>query len=127
MDCLPARFSEIVLCYCPRQNETVSNLTQKCGAIIAALASTMNIKPTPSPHGSIAPRSEEHTSELQSLMRTSYAVFCLKKKNTLSGNSGGDRDTDLAGASHDCHDAVATVSLPSGGNAHSPNPNTNNY
>src|SRR3546814_1355893 len=30
-------------------------------------------------------RSEEHTSELQSLMRTSYAVFCLKKKkNTTS-------------------------------------------
>src|SRR3546814_3464004 len=27
-------------------------------------------------------RSEEHTSELQSLMRTSYAVFCLKKKTT---------------------------------------------
>src|SRR3546814_2200591 len=29
----------------------------------------------------IAMRSEEHTSELQSLMRISYAVFCLKKKN----------------------------------------------
>src|SRR3546814_6145714 len=28
-------------------------------------------------------RSEEHTSELQSLMRISYAVFCLKKKNTV--------------------------------------------
>src|SRR3546814_9186089 len=28
------------------------------------------------------PRSEEHTSELQSLMSISYAVFCLKKKNT---------------------------------------------
>src|SRR3546814_1318975 len=28
-------------------------------------------------------RSEEHTSELQSLMRSSYAVFCLKKKNTI--------------------------------------------
>src|SRR3546814_10325235 len=28
-------------------------------------------------------RSEEHTSELQSLMRISYAVFCLKKKKTL--------------------------------------------
>src|SRR3546814_7436444 len=28
----------------------------------------------------IEPRSEEHTSELQSLMRISYAVFCLKKK-----------------------------------------------
>src|SRR3546814_4384772 len=33
--------------------------------------------------GSIrVPRSEEHTSELQSLMRISYAVFCLKKKTT---------------------------------------------
>src|SRR3546814_5944212 len=31
-----------------------------------------------------AERSEEHTSELQSLMRTSYAVFCLKKKKTNS-------------------------------------------
>src|SRR3546814_2161261 len=29
-------------------------------------------------------KSEEHTSELQSLMRISYAVFCLKKKNSLS-------------------------------------------
>src|SRR3546814_5030631 len=30
----------------------------------------------------LAGRSEEHTSELQSLMRISYAVFCLKKKKT---------------------------------------------
>src|SRR3546814_2743527 len=30
----------------------------------------------------LASRSEEHTSELQSLMRISYAVFCLKKKKT---------------------------------------------
>src|SRR3546814_10087544 len=30
---------------------------------------------------SVMARSEEHTSELQSLMRTSYAVFCLKKQN----------------------------------------------
>src|SRR3546814_3962775 len=30
----------------------------------------------------VLPRSEEHTSELQSLMRISYAVFCLKKKQT---------------------------------------------
>src|SRR3546814_2075564 len=30
----------------------------------------------------VARRSEEHTSELQSLMRISYAVFCLKKKKT---------------------------------------------
>src|SRR3546814_4237016 len=32
-------------------------------------------------NGGRTPRSEEHTSELQSLMRISYAVFCLKKKN----------------------------------------------
>src|SRR3546814_2079271 len=31
-------------------------------------------------------RSEEHTSELQSLMRISYAVFCLKKKKTTSNS-----------------------------------------
>src|SRR3546814_1170765 len=37
---------------------------------------------TPAPTSSVsAARSEEHTSELQSLMRISYAVFCLKKKN----------------------------------------------
>src|SRR3546814_7168701 len=35
---------------------------------------------------SLMPRSEEHTSELQSLMRISYAVFCLKKKNTRQQN-----------------------------------------
>src|SRR3546814_5063957 len=37
-------------------------------------------------HGSVSRwvRSEEHTSELQSLMRISYAVFCLKKKKTKS-------------------------------------------
>src|SRR3546814_9312124 len=37
----------------------------------------------------VAPRrSEEHTSELQSLMRISYAVFCLKKKNTRPRRTG---------------------------------------
>src|SRR3546814_3048043 len=35
---------------------------------------------------SVATRSEEHTSELQSLMRISYAVFCLKKKTTRKHN-----------------------------------------
>src|SRR3546814_7100017 len=34
--------------------------------------------------GAAAIRSEEHTSELQSLMRISYAVFCLKKKKTTN-------------------------------------------
>src|SRR3546814_3097440 len=37
--------------------------------------------------GRLAGRSEEHTSELQSLMRISYAVFCLKKKKTTKINN----------------------------------------
>src|SRR3546814_7136897 len=37
----------------------------------------------PAPGGVEQGRSEEHTSELQSLMRNSYAVFCLKKKNRI--------------------------------------------
>src|SRR3546814_1114607 len=39
-------------------------------------------------------RSEEHTSELQSLMRISYAVFCLKKKKT-TGHDDAHNATDL--------------------------------
>src|SRR3546814_4634500 len=35
----------------------------------------------------LAARSDEHTSELQSLMRISYAVFCLKKKNKRTTNT----------------------------------------
>src|SRR3546814_2748290 len=38
-------------------------------------------------------RSEEHTSELQSLMRISYAVFCLKKKNKIEKNINILRDS----------------------------------
>src|SRR3546814_5888233 len=39
-------------------------------------------------------RSEEHTSELQSLMRISYAVFCLKKKTTIHSNRHHDPHID---------------------------------
>src|SRR3546814_7579627 len=38
-------------------------------------------------------RSEEHTSELQSLMRISYAVFCLKKKNKQTQNKSKNLKT----------------------------------
>src|SRR3546814_6041281 len=40
-----------------------------------------------------ASRSEEHTSELQSLMRISYAVFCLKKKKIVKINNSTTRNT----------------------------------
>src|SRR3546814_7967108 len=43
--------------------------------------------PVEAPNVTRASRSEEHTSELQSLMRISYAVFCLKKKNTQKNHT----------------------------------------
>src|SRR3546814_978841 len=42
----------------------------------------------------LPPRSEEHTSELQSLMRISYAVFCLKKKNKYSNSKHKNTTTN---------------------------------
>src|SRR3546814_10919058 len=49
---------------------------------------TIGGKATLDMHGnSVAARSEEHTSELQSLMRISYAVFCLKKKKDIMNNN----------------------------------------
>src|SRR3546814_6454239 len=46
------------------------------------IPSPLRIQLTGLSAGTTERRSEEHTSELQSLLRTSYAVFCLKKKNT---------------------------------------------
>src|SRR3546814_5441736 len=48
-----------------------------CGRLVSQLASSRTFRIA----GRGELRSEEHTSELQSLMRISYAVFCLKKKN----------------------------------------------
>src|SRR3546814_3870239 len=45
-------------------------------------------------------RSEEHTSELQSLMRISYAVFCLKKKKTEKSDTSHNRHTTTTTDSH---------------------------
>src|SRR3546814_4858817 len=49
-----------------------------------AWRATARSYPESTPAATRRPRSEEHTSELQSLMRISYAVFCLKKKNKYS-------------------------------------------
>src|SRR3546814_1533186 len=49
---------------------------------------------SPAPMFRARNRSEEHTSELQSLMRISYAVFCLKKKKT---NKNTQDDTSVLG------------------------------
>src|SRR3546814_6062234 len=57
--------------------------TSRCQVPVAA-SGRKAVRDTPKPERrppSASLRSEEHTSELQSLMRISYAVFCLKKKN----------------------------------------------
>src|SRR3546814_6610588 len=58
------------------QRETSASRCRRCFASTqASRCSTPSTKPR-----RMGSRSEEHTSELQSLMRSSYAVFCLKKK-----------------------------------------------
>src|SRR3546814_1379401 len=47
---------------------------------LAIVEEKLHLFACPSIHAASVRRSEEHTSELQSLMRISYAVFCLKKK-----------------------------------------------
>src|SRR3546814_15619747 len=59
--------------------ETISELEGLC-ARFAARRMTASERGELSDSHAAAERSEEHTSELQSLMRISYAVFCLKKK-----------------------------------------------
>src|SRR3546814_6465965 len=51
---------------------------------LAVLEGKRNLQYSVQGSSAIQPRSEEHTSELQSLMRISYAVFCLKKKKTTN-------------------------------------------
>src|SRR3546814_6630931 len=58
--------------------ESQQGLWEKLGPITAA-TSVRRLRSSRMPQ---AERSEEHTSELQSLMRISYAVFCLKKKKS---------------------------------------------
>src|SRR3546814_7872305 len=52
-----------------------------CEGLISSLDLTTEPLSSAGDQSQPRPRSEEHTSELQSLMRSSYAVFCLKKKN----------------------------------------------
>src|SRR3546814_3889172 len=95
---IPARLAgcpEVVLCSPPRKNggidPAVLVAARLCGIhrvlklggaqAIAAMAFGTTSVPRCD-----KVRSEEHTSELQSLMRISYAVFCLKKKKTTTHN-----------------------------------------
>src|SRR3546814_5583010 len=60
----------------------ISVLATALSLIVLAACKPDAPQPDTAKQPSAATRSEEHTSELQSLMRTSYAVFCLKNKIT---------------------------------------------
>src|SRR3546814_3177479 len=68
---------------------------------IAALADRLDVGRVAAAVADQAPqvgngaRSEEHTSELQSLMRISYAVFCLKKKNKNKSQHNISNEPDI--------------------------------
>src|SRR3546814_7184006 len=64
---------------CPSHGRKVLALRPACASCTPATAPCALMKRVIGCHASTW-RSEEHTSELQSLMRISYAVFCLKKK-----------------------------------------------
>src|SRR3546814_3946895 len=62
--------------------DLLGDVEQSVDLADVGVAGAQPLHHAPHPAGALAARSEEHTSELQSLMRISYAVFCLKKKNT---------------------------------------------
>src|SRR3546814_7901700 len=62
---------------------TASDGNKSSSETVTITVANANQAPQFVPMGLQLVRSEEHTSELQSLMRISYAVFCLKKKKTI--------------------------------------------
>src|SRR3546814_5514185 len=96
---------------CSRHREwTVTAPMSQCRVTATAWRFIMAAMTSRSRASSFAPcrvsgprRSEEHTSELQSLMRISYAVFCLKKKNYTILTS---YDTDVHYTDHDTEELI---------------------
>src|SRR3546814_8355761 len=65
----------------PRRGRKVGHATMRCDSATDLVQVLQRVGQALGGQDQVAPvRSEEHTSELQSLMRTPYAVFCLKKK-----------------------------------------------
>src|SRR3546814_3373721 len=62
----------------------LDNPSSKEGAVLTVEFTVLGIPCVGLNGGPVFQRSEEHTSELQSLMRTSYAVFCLKQKTHIN-------------------------------------------
>src|SRR3546814_12173791 len=69
----------------PRRRLAAARASPRHSSACSRRASWLHVRGIPPAAGTPA-RSEEHTSELQSLMRISYAVFCLKKKTPSYNN-----------------------------------------
>src|SRR3546814_9976361 len=74
-DCQPRRPDELI---CLRETSLRPRY------LVAIDLTRGRVREVADPNPEFAGRSEEHTSELQSLMRISYAVFCLKKKKNIN-------------------------------------------
>src|SRR3546814_5250124 len=70
-----------------------SAMAQSSNAVAALSRPALRVSPCGPVAASTRLRSEEHTSELQSLMRISYAVFCLKKKKNKKIESSNTTTT----------------------------------
>src|SRR3546814_7593962 len=72
----------------PTLDEPISTPAQSSPTLTPEESVDLSIATVPSSYpGDASARSEEHTSELQSLLRISYAVFCLKKKKQTQRKS----------------------------------------
>src|SRR3546814_7324141 len=80
----PPKLTVAAPSYLPSTSGNNSSNTIWSGSLSNSLLLPLSVHTRTCTHHLITPqsRSEEHTSELQSLMRTSYAVFCLKKTKT---------------------------------------------
>src|SRR3546814_8259333 len=79
--CLPLRACRRAALTCRKSHESREVVSQFRGnPITHDIARSCSALDCPRNTAGLGKRSEEHTSELQSLMRISYAVFCLKKK-----------------------------------------------
>src|SRR3546814_5025501 len=80
VDLRPAICAELLEAGAKETGSNARSFAGRLDAVVVLVVNAQQCEDALFGDDGVAPRSEEHTSELQSLMRISYAVFCLKKK-----------------------------------------------